>query len=246
MLKGIRTAVAVAILTCFIGVSTVHAQIPSKQLTSLDVFATSCKTDPQEFLYALRFGPKLGVTTSNKDNKSGGSAVFASSKGTNSHFLTEITAKESDGSTTVETSVPSITPTVSLLRPVAASPTPTNLQLSGGLDPEVLFNMANSYRASLGLPGFEKDALVCEIAAGRGPELNGEMANGNMHAGLFGDNHPFWITENMISMRTNEEAFNWWLRSSVHRGQLQGDFKYACAACAGNTCVLVFTNYISK
>jgi hypothetical protein len=243
MVKGIQTAFAVLILTCLLGVQTVNAQVSSTKLTSLDVLQTSCKTDPQEFLYALRFGPKLGAKTSYKDVTSDVTAVFATAKDANSHFQTEIVAKVDDGSQVTETTnVPTVTPVAQHAVPSGTPSAP----VTGGLDPEVLFSMANSYRASLGLPAFQKDPGVCGIAASREPELNAEMATGTLHAGLYNDNHPFWVTENMISMRSHEEAFQWWLNSPVHRGQLQGNFKYACAACSGNTCALVFTNYISK
>lgn len=255
MLKGIQTAVAVILLICLAGVQTVHAQIPSKQLTSFSVLDTSCKASPEEFLYALRFGQKLGDSTSYKDLGSDVTAVFASSKGENSHFQTEITARVDDGTVVVETSepivvavlTPTVTPYTTTMPSVSVAPVSKQAEaINAGLDPEVLFSMANAYRAKLGLPAFEKDSKVCEIAAGRGPELNGEVASGTMHAGLYNDNHPFWVTENMIYMRTNEEAFAWWLNSPVHRGQLQGNFKYACAACVGNACTMVFTNYVSK
>ena len=239
MLKGIQTAVAVLILTCLLGVSSAHARSSSKQLISLDLLQTSCRTSPEEFLYALRFGPKLGSKDSNKSS----SAVFASSKNTESHFQTQITAKIDGGETIVETTA---TAPVASISPATVSSNVVSVPVNGALDPGVLFSMANSHRAGLGLPPFEKDGRVCAIAQGRSPELNVEMANGTMHSGLFGDNHPFWVTENMISMRSNEEAFNWWLNSPVHRGQLQGNFKYACAACDGNTCALVFTNFTSK
>ena len=246
MVKGIQTVVAVVLLTCIFGVTPASANLPSTKLTSLDVLQTSCMAEPQEFLYALRNGSLLDAKSSNKDLQSGGSAVFATSKSNNSHFQTEIRASIENGTSIVETTSISVEEKV----PVAVTPTVTpfvtNGASLGGLDPEVLFSMANAHRVSLGLPAFEKNATVCGIAASRGPELNAEMANGTLHSGLYNDKHPFPVTENMISMRTNEEAFNWWLNSPVHRGQLQGNFKYACAVCADNTCALVFTNQASK
>ena len=80
----------------------------------------------------------------------------------------------------------------------------------GGLDPEKLFSMSNSYRSSKGLPAFQKDPRVCEVARVRAPAIEAEIRNGVMHSGLKAMGLPYWITENIISYSTEEQAFNWW------------------------------------
>lgn len=139
--------------------------------------------------------------------------------------------------------------------PVEVTPNPvsqiTETPLAGQsgtvLNAETLFSMVNSYRASIGLSPFEKDPRVCEIVASRAPELDNEVwGNSYMHAGFKARNLPYWATENMISMRTEQEALTWWLNSPVHRSAIQGNYKYACLACAGKSCAMIFTNFDPK
>jgi hypothetical protein len=46
----------------------------------------------------------------------------------------------------------------------------------------------------------------------------------------------------MISMRTESEALTWWLNSPVHRAALLGSTKFACIACQGKSCSMIFSN----
>lgn len=123
------------------------------------------------------------------------------------------------------------------------TPTMTN---TGGLDPEKIFSMSNEYRKSKGLPEFKKDEKTCSLAASRAPEVSAEVASGDMHKGLRDRNLNYWNTENIISMRTEEAAFNWWINDKIHHDAIVGNFTYSCVACSGNSCAQEFTNYQPK
>ncbi len=115
------------------------------------------------------------------------------------------------------------------------------------LDSEKLFVMINDHRAKLGLPAFEKDEKLCQLARERGPELYDEIFKyGNIHGGLYGRNLPYWVTENMKYGPSEEEAFNWWLNSPIHRKAIESKAKYSCGECYGNSCAQLFTSYVPK
>lgn len=135
-------------------------------------------------------------------------------------------------------STPPATPTT------AASVAPQSN--AGGLDPEKLFTMSNAFRQARGLPPFQKDERACSLAASRAPEIAGEVASGNMHAGLRARNLPYWNSENIISMRTEEAAFNWWVNDKIHHDAIVGNYTYSCVACSGNSCAQEFTNFQPK
>lgn len=130
--------------------------------------------------------------------------------------------------------------------PKPASPSVTTIPTSGGLNAEVLFTMVNSYRASKGLPAFQKDERTCSLAVSRAPEIENEVANNTMHSGLRTRNLSYWNTENIISMRNETEAFNWWINDQIHREAIESNNTYSCIACSGNSCAEEFTNYQPK
>jgi uncharacterized protein YkwD len=133
--------------------------------------------------------------------------------------------------------------------PTLAPTTPATapIQLSnGGLNADTLFDMSNSYRASQGLPAFQKDDRVCALAASRAPEVGAEIAEGHMHSGLRARNLPYRNSENIISYRTEEGAFNWWVNDKIHHDQLVGNYTYSCVACSGHACAQEFTNFQPK
>ncbi len=139
-----------------------------------------------------------------------------------------------------------VTPSPAPLATPAASFSPT-IPESGavgeGLNADVLFNMVNNYRAQVGLPAFMKDPRVCAVAISRAPELENEIYGSSyMHAGFKARNLGFSANENMISMRTESEALTWWLNSPVHRAALLGSTKFACIACQGKSCAMIFSN----
>lgn len=125
-------------------------------------------------------------------------------------------------------------------------PTPA-VAMGGALNADIVFNLVNGVRAQYGLAPFQKDDRICAVAASRAPELNSEIwVTHSMHAGFHARNLPYWATENIISMRTEQEAVTWWLNSPVHRSALLGNYKYACTACSGGSCGMIFTNFDPK
>jgi uncharacterized protein YkwD len=143
--------------------------------------------------------------------------------------------KTAEAATIAPTAAPTATPA-----PVAPSSN------AGGLDAEKLFNMSNAYRQAQGLPAFQKDERACSLAASRAPEIAGEVAGGYMHAGLRARALPYWNSENIISMRTEESAFNWWINDKIHHDAIVGNYTYSCVACSGNSCAQEFTNFQPK
>jgi len=120
-------------------------------------------------------------------------------------------------------------------------------QNSASLSPEVIFDLVNQYRSKLQIALFEKDQGLCSLAVERSKELYNEIfVTGAMHSGLYNRNLPYWITENMIHLNTEQGALNWWLNSTVHRNSIQGNYKYSCVACEGKSCAQLFTNYTPK
>lgn len=125
-------------------------------------------------------------------------------------------------------------------------PAPKSSENVGGLDAEKLFAMSNAYRAERGLPALQKDERMCSLAASRAPEINTEIAEGRMHSGLQSRNLPYWNTENIISMSSEDAAFNWWVNDPIHHKAIVGNFTHSCVACSGNACAQEFTSFQAK
>lgn len=115
------------------------------------------------------------------------------------------------------------------------------------IDAEEVFAIVNRYRADAGLPPFQKDDNLCQIAASRGPELHHEvLVSGDLHGGLRARNLPYWVTENMKYGTSAEEVVQWWLNSPLHRSAVYGNHTYSCGTCVGRACAQLFTSYIPK
>lgn len=115
------------------------------------------------------------------------------------------------------------------------------------LNSDVIFQMINDHRTAMGLSPFEKEERLCKIADSRGPALYDEIfTTHTMHKGLYDRNYPFWITENMAHYGSEQAVFNWWLGSKIHRAAIEGNYKYSCGTCYGNSCAQLFTSYIPK
>ncbi len=132
--------------------------------------------------------------------------------------------------------------------PPAVTPIAVASNTNGSvLNADVLFNLVNATRAQYGLPAFQKSDQICAVANSRAPEVDSEIwVTHTMHAGFYGRNLPFWATENLISMGSEQAALNWWLNSPVHRSAVLGGWKYACVACAGKSCSMIFSNLEAK
>lgn len=136
-------------------------------------------------------------------------------------------------------------PTSEPTKPV--TPTPTTRPRPPSLDSDAIFTLINDHRKNIGLPVFEKEERLCKLAESRGPELYEEIyVTGDIHGGFRDRLIPYWMTENMVSQPTVESAFAWWMRSSLHRSAIEGDYKYSCGTCYGNSCAQLFTNYLPK
>jgi len=141
---------------------------------------------------------------------------------------------------------PTDTPTPTATPTLTATPQPMVSSNPGGLNADKLFSMVQNYRTSNNLPPFQKDDRACNVAEARAPQVEEEIDDGHMHSGLKAMNLPYWNTENIITMRTEEEAFNWWINDPIHHDAIVGDYKYSCLACSGNACAEEFTNFEPK
>lgn len=163
--------------------------------------------------------------------------------------------------TPIETSVP--TPEITAPTPTptpTTAPSPTIAPIvqpvqtgsntsTGGLNADILFDMSNNYRAGLGLAPFQKDERVCSFAAARAPQIAAEISGGYMHAGQYSHNFPYRFAENIVTMRTEAEAFNWWINhapNNIHKQQIESNNTHSCVACSGNACTQEFTSFQAK
>ncbi len=143
---------------------------------------------------------------------------------------------------------PSPAPSISVMPSAPVSSQGITPNTTGSvLNADVLFGLVNAARAQYGLPAFQKNDQLCAVASSRAPEIDGEIwVTHTMHAGFYGRNLPFWATENLISMGSEQAALNWWLNSPVHRAAVLGSWQYACVACAGRSCSMIFSNLEPK
>lgn len=116
------------------------------------------------------------------------------------------------------------------------------------LNAEVLFTLINEHRVKIGIQPLVKDDKLMQIASERAPELFDEIfVNGNMHAGFYARNLPYYATENIIYNRTEIGALNWWLGSAIHRSAIQNsEHTYTGIACSGRTCSQIFSHFQPK
>lgn len=131
---------------------------------------------------------------------------------------------------------------------VQISPTvPPTAEKPSSLSSDILLNKINAHREAIGLPAFQKDDKLCALAKERGPELYDEIfVNGNIHSGLYNRNLPYWITENMKYGPDEDDVFNWWMNSPIHRKAIEGNFTFSCGECYGHSCAQLFTSYVAK
>jgi len=114
------------------------------------------------------------------------------------------------------------------------------------LNADFIFSLVNKHRLDIGLPVFQKDDRICHIAQVRAPQISNEILTRTMHNGFFALNLPYFATENIIAIQTEQEAVNWWLHSPVHRHAIENDYVYSCVACSGKSCSEIFTNFEAK
>lgn len=132
-------------------------------------------------------------------------------------------------------------------KPELQIPPASSIKAQKSLSPDTLLSLINNHRAEINLPPVEKDPQLCQLAAFRGPQLHEEIyGTGKVHQGLYELNLPYWITENMASYPSEQQVFKWWMNSKIHRKAIEGNYKYSCGVCSGNSCAQLFTNYTPK
>lgn len=160
-------------------------------------------------------------------------------------FIVSSSPAPHPSATPTATRTPTPTPTVTLERYIPSpQPSPTITQ---SLNADLILQLVNLHRKQMNLPAYEKDPELCKLADSRAPELNYEIfGGGTVHAGLYSRNIPYWITENMASYPSEDAVVNWWLGSPIHRAAIEGNYKYSCGACSGNSCAQLFTSWVPK
>jgi uncharacterized protein YkwD len=154
---------------------------------------------------------------------------------------------------------PPTTPTPTIASPTPIQPTetvavtaqtPQDMVPAEGpnLNSDMIFDMINQHRASIGKPPFQKDEALCSLAQTRATELHGELFEGKgaLHSGLYNRNLPYWITEDAKWGSNEAGTVDWWLHSPIHRAAIEGDYTYSCGACQGSQCSQLFTSYTPK
>lgn len=153
--------------------------------------------------------------------------------------------------TATPTLKPAVTPQPTATAKPTISPTATPLIKSvannvGGLNPDKIFDLVNAHRVSVNLPALIKDARACSVAATRAPAIAEEISNGKMHSGLRAMNLPYWNSENIIAINSEQAAFAWWMGDYIHKKAIESDNIYSCVACSGYACVQEFTSFQPK
>lgn len=125
-------------------------------------------------------------------------------------------------------------------------PLKLNIDNSSTLSADLLFNLVNDFRIKNNLPAFEKSPPLCELAASRATELPQEiLVTGRLHSGFYSRNLPYFATENVIYAKSEQQALNWWLNSTIHRNTIIGNYKYSCSACQNQMCSQIFSSLMT-
>ncbi len=150
---------------------------------------------------------------------------------------------------------PTPTPTTTTQATVTPTPHQSNLlegardmvpQTGIQVDSNIIFDLINAHRLSIGKPSFQKDEALCSLAQTRSMELSSEFANGTLHSGLYNRGLPYWITEDAKWGSNEAGTVRWWLNSPIHRKAIEGDYTHSCGACNGSQCSQLFTSYTPK
>lgn len=117
---------------------------------------------------------------------------------------------------------------------------------SAALNADLIFSMINQIREQNSLPTFLKDERLCSLATSRAPEVHHEVVTGTMHQGMYARHLPYWNNENIIDIRSEEEAVHWWMSDYVHKAAILGNYQFSCVACSGDACAEEFSNFEEK
>lgn len=206
---------------------------PSTDLNTLIPSLKSVKVasykDTDTFVYSLRKDPNSVITHDKSLYASPESDTIQNEK------------KPSTAVSDQKIEVAYITP----VQAVASATTVTPDTSAYALNADVVFDLVNKYRASIGIPTVQKDDRVMEVAKERAPEIFDEVfVNGNMHAGFYARHVPYHSSEIIIYYNTEEGAVQWWLNSPVHRGIISDStYTHAGIACSGKSCSMIFASF---
>lgn len=230
--------------------STVHVQSPLTQPASKQIQGQTFQTSPNLTLAAAYIPQEWQIPAPSSSPVIIDVALAPS-------LIPESTASASPPPSllALSSNLPLATSSAKPISNPTATPVPTPLATPtpppftpppGSLNADRIFEMVNTHRESINLPDFQKDDRACTLAASRAPEIDHEIASGIMHRGLRERNLSYWNTENIISMDSEQAAFNWWVHDKIHKDAIEGDYKYSCVACSGQACAEEFTNFQSK
>jgi uncharacterized protein YkwD len=153
---------------------------------------------------------------------------------------------------------PSISPKITLkitvspkptasLSPIVKKPISSVSVSPASLSGDVIFDLVNQHRVSIGRPALIKDTVLCSIAQTRAPQVSDELYGGKkMHSGFYALNLPYWATENIAAYATESQTVKWWLSDYIHKKAIEGTATHSCAACSGRFCSQIFTSYVKK
>lgn len=135
---------------------------------------------------------------------------------------------------------------ISLSPTIKSGVEPTESPTVKTLDSNAVFFMINVFREKLGLPKFEKEDRLCEIASERAKEIPNEVATGKIHEGFYARNLPYFAIENAKYGGNEREVVDWWLHSPIHKSTIVGNMKYSCVACTDTSCSEIFSSFEEK
>lgn len=143
---------------------------------------------------------------------------------------------------------PTPTPEIETSQESGPPPVESIPPTEGGNDPEVVFNLINQHRASKGLPAYQKDERLCEIAKRRQAQLQNEISgDGYIHQGFDAMDLEYYISEIMTYQPNEQAVLNWWLNSSLHRRGVEStQHTHTCGICSGTICIQLLSSFIPK
>lgn len=124
---------------------------------------------------------------------------------------------------------------------ILPSPTPDVIEKSS------VWDLVQRWRADNGLPMYQQNDRVCEIAQQRLNEVKTNWSHDGFRWERFCPNGDCLLSENLArKFSTEQSVLDGWLSSSSHRANLQKDYQYACIATDGNYVVHILGNFVGN